>query len=78
MTNKKRYIAATRAGTRQISAHLPEDVVKAFRIDAAKQDKDVQQLLAEAVNLIFERDKIPIRAPVTSGKRTRSHAATPK
>jgi hypothetical protein len=71
MTNKKRYIAATRAGTRQISAHLPEDVVKAFRIDAAKQDKDVQQLLAEAVNL-------PIRAPVTSGKRTRSHAATPK
>ena len=73
-TSKKPHTAATRAETRQISAHFHKDIVKAFRVHAARQDKDVQQLMAEAINLVFERDKVPIRAPLTSGRRKPAHA----
>jgi hypothetical protein len=64
--------AQTREGTRQISGHYPADEVQAFRILAAEQDKDVQELLAEAMNMIFERYGRGNRVPVTSGRRTKA------
>jgi hypothetical protein len=47
----------------------------AFRAHAAAQEKDVQELLAQAINLIFERDGLPNRIPVMSGRRTRRDRA---
>jgi hypothetical protein len=64
--------AQTRNGTRQISGHYPADEVQAFRVLAAEQDKDVQELLAEAMNMIFERYGRGNRVPVTSGRRTKT------
>lgn len=64
--------AATREGTRQLSGHYPADDVQAFRVLAAEQDKDVQELLAEAMNMIFERYGKGNRVPVTSGRRTKA------
>jgi hypothetical protein len=64
--------AQTREGTRQISGHYPADEVQAFRILAAEQDKDVQELLAEAMNMVFERYGRGCRVPVTSGRRTKT------
>ena len=67
---RKTYIKPeTRKQTRQISAHFPGDDVLAFRILAAEQDMDVQELLGEAINMIFERYGRPNRVPVTSGRR---------
>jgi len=62
-------IAQTRESTRQISGHYPAGDVQAFRILAAELDMDVQELLAEAVNMAFERHGRPNRFPVTSGRR---------
>ena len=61
--------AATRAATRPISGHSPAEDVQAFRILAAELDMDVQEVLAEAVNMLFERHGRPNRFPVTSGRR---------
>jgi len=64
--------AATRTDTRQISGHFPADAVKAFRVLAADQDMDVQELLAECMNMGFERYGRPERIEITSGRRKRS------
>ena len=64
--------AQTRSGTRQISGHYPADDVQAFRILAAEQDKDVQELLAEALNMVFERYGRGNKIAVTSGRRTKA------
>ncbi len=64
--------AQTRTGTRQLSGHYPAEDVQAFRILAAEQDKDVQELLAEALNMAFERYGRSNRIPVTSGRRTKA------
>jgi hypothetical protein len=59
----------TRGGTRQISGQFPGEHVQAFRVLAARQDKDVQTLLAEAINGVFERNNLPNRIPIVSGRR---------
>jgi hypothetical protein len=61
--------AQTRTDTRQISGHYPTEDVHAFRILAAEMDMDVQELLAEALNMVFERHGRPNRIPITSGRR---------
>jgi hypothetical protein len=61
--------AETRKGTRQLSGHFPGEHVQAFRILAAKQDKDVGELLAEAVNGVFERNNLPNRISIVSRRR---------
>ncbi len=63
--------AETRAATRQLSGHFPAEDVQAFRVLAAEQDRDVQELLAEAINMIFERYGKPNRIEITSGRRKR-------
>jgi hypothetical protein len=61
--------AQTRVNTRQLSGHFPAEAVQAWRILAAEQDMDSQELLAEAMNMIFERFGKPTRVEITSGRR---------
>lgn len=63
--------AATRIGARQISGHFQVADVVAFRTPAATHDIDVQELLAEAINMVFERYGLPSRITPKSGRRTR-------
>jgi len=63
--------ATTRAATRQLSGHFPADAVQAFRVLAAEQDMDVQELLAEGINMVFQRFGRPERIEITSGRRKR-------
>ncbi len=63
--------AATRMATRQLSGHFPAPAVQAFRVLAAEQDMDVQELLAEGINMVFERFGRPERIEITSGRRKR-------
>ena len=70
---EKSYATAqTRSTTRQVSGHYPAADVHAFRILAAELDMDVQELLAEALNMVFERHGRPNRIPITSGRRKRA------
>ena len=63
--------AATRAATRQLSGHFPAEAVQAFRVLAAQEDRDVQELLGEGLNMVFERYGRPERIEITSGRRKR-------
>jgi hypothetical protein len=63
--------AATRTGTRTLSGHFPAHAVQAFRVLAAEQDMDVQELMAEGINMVFERFGRPDRIEITSGRRKR-------
>ena len=65
-------IAATRTDTRQVSAHFSAEVARTVKLIAVEQDKDVQEVLAEALNMLFARYGKPIRAEVTSGRRKRT------
>jgi hypothetical protein len=42
-----------------------------LRVLAAEQDREHQELLAEALNMLFERYGKPTRAEVTAGRRKR-------
>jgi hypothetical protein len=64
-------VAKTRLTSRSVAGHYPAQHVQAFRVLAAAQDMDVQELLAEGINLVFERHGVPIRIPVFSGRRKR-------
>ena len=58
---KSYAVAQTRTATRQVSGHYPAADVHAFRVLAAELDMDVQELLAEALNMVFERHGRPNR-----------------
>ncbi len=66
-----RPVSATRIDARNLSGYFPTPDVIAFRALAASQEKDVQELLGEAINVIFERYGLPNRIPIVSGRRTR-------
>ncbi len=63
--------AETRLDTRQLSGHFPAEVVKSFKRMALERDMDVQEMLAEALNMAFERHGFPDRAHIVSGRRKR-------
>lgn len=63
-------VAKTRLDARYIGGKFPAEPVLAFRVLASAEEKDVQQLLAEAMNLLFERRGIDARFPIDSGRRT--------
>jgi hypothetical protein len=48
----------------QIAAFFPEDVRSQLKVVAAEQRRDVQDLLAEALNLIFVKYGKPEIAPI--------------
>ncbi len=66
-----RPVSSTRVDARNLSGYFPTPDVIAFRALAASQEKDVQELLGEAINVIFERYGLPNRIPIVSGRRTR-------
>jgi hypothetical protein len=66
--------AQTRENTRQLAGHFPAEVVQAWRILAAEQDMDSQELLAMAMNMVFERFGKRTRAEITSGRRKKAAA----
>ncbi len=53
----------SRQGAVQIAAFFPEDVRTQLKIVAAEQRRDVQDMLAEALNLIFAKYGKPEIAP---------------
>jgi len=65
-------IAATRTDTRQVSAHFNPEVARTVKLIAVEQDKDVQEVLAEALNMLFSRYGKPIRIELVSGRRKRT------
>jgi len=63
--------APSRQGAVQIAAFFREDVRAQLKIVAAEQRRDIQDLLAEALNLIFVKYGKPEIAPVKhANKRT--------
>jgi len=64
--------AQTRSDTRQIGGHFKPEVAQTLRLIAVEQDKDVQEILAEALNMVFTRYGKATRADVTSGRRSRA------
>lgn len=64
--------AQTRSDTRQISGHFKTEVSQTLRLIAVEQDRDIQEILAEALNMVFERYGKITRAGVTSGRRKKA------
>jgi hypothetical protein len=64
--------AQTRSDTRQVGGHFKPEVAQTLRLIAVEQDRDVQEILAEALNMIFSRYGKATRAEVTSGRRNRA------
>jgi hypothetical protein len=64
--------AQTRSDTRQVSGHFKPEVAQTLRLIAVEQDRDVQEILAEALNMVFQRYGKATRADVTSGRRKKS------
>ncbi len=56
----------SRQGAVQIAAFFPEDVRAQLKVVAAEQRRDVQDLLGEAINLIFVKYGKPEIAPTKS------------
>jgi len=72
-TNGRSYrTAQTRTDTRQVSGHFKADVALTLKLIAVEQDRDIQEILAEALNMVFERYGKPVRADVTSGRRRKT------
>lgn len=72
VTGSRNYrTAQTRSDTRQVGGHFKPEVAQTLRLIAVEQDKDVQEILAEALNMVFSRYGKPTRAEVTSGRRNR-------
>jgi hypothetical protein len=63
--------AQTRSDTRQIGGHFKAEAAQTLKVIAAEQDKDVQELLAEALNMLFSKYGKPMRLDVTSGRRSK-------
>ena len=59
----------SRVGAVQIAAFFPEDVRSQLKVVAAEQRRDVQDLLAEGLNLIFAKYGKAEIAPTGSRKR---------
>jgi hypothetical protein len=64
--------AQTRSDTRQVSGHFKPVVSQTLRLIAVEQDRDVQEILAEALNMVFQRYGKTTRADVTSGRRKKA------
>src|SRR5690348_3511400 len=65
-------VARTRVNSRQVSAHFAPEVVQTLRLIAAEQNREQQDLMAEALNMLFERYGKPALARVLGTRRTRS------
>jgi hypothetical protein len=64
--------ARTRADTRQVSGHFKPEIAQTLRLIAVEQDRDIQEILAEGLNMVFARYGKATRAEISSGRRKRS------
>jgi hypothetical protein len=58
-SNVASYIAPSRVGTEQVSAHLPPDFKRTLRLIHAKTGRNLQKLLGEALNDLFRKYNEP-------------------
>ena len=61
--------AQTRNDTRQIGGHYKPEVAQTLKLIAAEQDRDGQEILTEALNMVFTKYGKPTRAEVASRRR---------
>ena len=57
-------LAPSREGKINVSAYFPSEVKSSLRLVQAKRGGKVQDLLAEALNLLFAKYSVPETAPV--------------
>jgi hypothetical protein len=60
--------APSRHGTKAITVHFPEDVRRQLKSMAAEEGRSMEDMVAEALNLLFVRHRKPELAPRKSGK----------
>lgn len=48
-------VAPSRRGKKNISGYFPPEVHRQLRVIAAEEDKNLQQILGDALNALFER-----------------------
>jgi hypothetical protein len=49
-------VTKTKKPTKNVTLTLPEPLLKQFRVFAAERDKSMTQLMAEAINLLMDRE----------------------
>ena len=53
----------SRTGTKAITVHFPEEVLRQLKAMAGEQGRDVADMVAEGLNLLFARYRKPELAP---------------
>lgn len=53
----------SRIGTKAITVHFPEEVRRQLKTLAAEQGRDMEDMVAEALNLLFAKSRKPELAP---------------
>ncbi len=53
----------SRAGTKPITVHMPEEVRRQLKVMAGEQGRTVEDIVAEALNLVFAAHRKPEIAP---------------
>jgi hypothetical protein len=53
----------SRSGTKAITVHFPEPVRRQLKTMAAEQGRDMEDLIGEALNLVFAKYRKPELAP---------------
>lgn len=52
-------VAPSRRGKKNISGYFPPEVHRQLRVIAAEEDKNLQEILGDALNVFFERKGKP-------------------
>lgn len=60
--------SSSRQGTKAITVHFPEDVRRQLKSMAAEEGRSMEDMVAEALNLLFVRYRRPELAPRKEGK----------
>jgi hypothetical protein len=59
----KKAVPPSREGKRAITMHQPDEVRRQLKLMAAEQDRTVDDLCSEALNLLFAKHRKPQIAP---------------
>jgi hypothetical protein len=62
-TPRPQAAAAVRRGTKAITVHFPENVRRQLKSLAAEEGRSMEDMVAEALNLLFARHRKPELAP---------------
>ena len=65
--------APTRVGKVNISAYFPPEVKSSLRLVQAQNGRKIQDLLAEALNLLFAKYGVPESAPIADSRSRTDH-----